>query len=144
MSCWYTRKELALRTSILYSGLVLAQAISGLLAYAIFDNMEGAAGLRGWQWLFIIEALMSVACGFAMFIILPDYPYSSTGSQRWTMGVDERRLAVARIEADRVTGSLDKGTVWNGLKIALTDIKTYLFVSIPQTLKDKADTNRCL
>ena len=27
MSCWYTRAELALRTAILYSGLVLAQEL---------------------------------------------------------------------------------------------------------------------
>ena len=129
MSCWYTRKELALRTSILYSGLVLAQAISGLLAYGIFDGMEGAAGLRGWQWLFIVEALMSVVCGVVMFVTLPDYPHSRTGSQRWSMGDDERRLAEARIEADRVTGATGRGTIVQGLKLCLRDVKLYLFVS---------------
>lgn len=49
MTCWYTRKELALRTAILYSGLVLAQALSGVLAAGIFQ-MDGVSGLAGWQW----------------------------------------------------------------------------------------------
>jgi MFS family permease len=129
MSCWYTRKELALRIAILYSGLVLAQAFSGILAAAIFTGMEDVAGLYGWQWLFIIEALMSIVCGIAALWLLPDYPESKTGSQKWSMDEDCRRLAVARIEADRVTGSTGRGKVLQGVKLVMTDPKMYLFVS---------------
>lgn len=49
MSCWYTRRELALRTALLYSGLVLAQAFSGLIAAGVLSSMVGVAGLKGWQ-----------------------------------------------------------------------------------------------
>jgi hypothetical protein len=42
LSCWYTKKELALRTAILYSGLVLATAFSRLLAAGIFAGLDGA------------------------------------------------------------------------------------------------------
>jgi hypothetical protein len=42
LSCWYNQKELALRTAILYSGLVLATAFSGLLAAGIFAGLDGA------------------------------------------------------------------------------------------------------
>jgi hypothetical protein len=42
LSCWYTKKGLALRTAILYSGLVLATAFSGLLAAGIFAGLDGA------------------------------------------------------------------------------------------------------
>jgi MFS family permease len=127
MSCWYTRKELALRTSILYSGLLVAQCVSGLLAAGIFAGMDGAAGLAGWQWLFIVEALMSTVCGIAAFWTLPDYPHSTTGSQRWSMNDDMRRLSEARIVADRVTGSLGSGGVMAGLKMVLKDVKFYIF-----------------
>jgi MFS family permease len=130
MSCWYTRKELALRIAILYSGLVLAQAFSGILAAAIFQGMEDVAGLFGWQWLFIIEALMSTVCGIAALFLLPDYPESKTGSQTWSMDEDCRRLAVARIEADRVTGSTGRGKVFAGVKLVMTDPKMYMFVSL--------------
>lgn len=127
MSCWYTRKELALRTSLLYSGLLVAQCVSGLLAAGIFAGMDGAAGLAGWQWLFVVEALMSTVCGIAAFFTLPDYPHSKTGSQRWAMNEDMRRLAEARIVADRVTGSLGSGGVIAGLKLVLKDPKFYIF-----------------
>lgn len=49
LSSWYTRKELALRTAVLYSGLVLATAFSGLIAAGVFAGLEGKAGLAGWQ-----------------------------------------------------------------------------------------------
>jgi sugar phosphate permease len=127
MSCWYTRKELALRTSILYSGLLVAQCVSGLLAAGIFSGMDGLAGYAGWQWLFIVEALMSTVCGIAAFFTLPDYPSSKTGSQRWSMNDDMRRLGEARIVADRVTGSGGSGGVLAGLKLVLRDPKAYIF-----------------
>jgi MFS family permease len=52
LSSWYTRKELALRTAVLYSGLVLATAFSGLIAAGVFAGLEGKAGLAGWQVIF--------------------------------------------------------------------------------------------
>ncbi|KAL6710771.1 hypothetical protein ACN47E_007828 [Coniothyrium glycines] len=127
MSCWYTRRELALRTALLYSGLVLAQAFSGLIAAGVFSGMSGASGIAGWQWLFILEAALSALFALTAFFILPNYPHSKNGSAMWSMTEDMRRIAVARIQADRVEASTDS-TVWQGLKLALIDVKTYLFI----------------
>jgi hypothetical protein len=55
MSCWYTRKELALRISILYSGLLIAQAFSGIIAAGIFNGLEGTGGMLAWQWYVSVE-----------------------------------------------------------------------------------------
>lgn len=41
LSCWYTRRELALRTAVLYSGLILATAFSGLIAAGVFAQLDG-------------------------------------------------------------------------------------------------------
>ncbi|EJT71142.1 hypothetical protein GGTG_10402 [Gaeumannomyces tritici R3-111a-1] len=128
LNCWYTRKEIALRTAILYSGLVLAQALSGVLAAGIFSGMDGTAGLAGWQWLFVVEALMSTVCGVGAFWTLPDYPHSKTGAQRYVMTEDMRRLAEARIVADRVTGAGGTGKVWHGVKLAALDPITWCFI----------------
>lgn len=55
LSCFYTRKEIAKRISILYSASLFSGAVGGLLATAITRGMEGKAGLASWRWLFIIE-----------------------------------------------------------------------------------------
>lgn len=79
---------------------------------------------------------MSVVCGVAAFWTLPDYPHSKTGSQTWSMNEDMRRLAEARMEADRVTGASGTAGIWHGVKLCLVDPKLYLFVSQP-------DHDRC-
>lgn len=133
MSCWYTRSELALRTAILYSGLVLAQAVSGLIAAGVFAGMHGTMGLAGWQWLFILEGSVGGGLAIFAFFILPDYPQSNTGSAaKWSMTEEQRHLALVRIMADRVSVSEEEQTVWNGLKLAVNDYKMWLFVSSPQ------------
>ena len=48
LSSWYTRKELALRTALLYSGSLISGAFSGLIAAGITAHMDGDRGLRAW------------------------------------------------------------------------------------------------
>ncbi|KAH7313929.1 major facilitator superfamily transporter [Stachybotrys elegans] len=131
MSCWYTRKEIALRTAILYTGLVLAMASSGLIAAGVYAGLEGVRGMAGWQWLFIVLAIAGSVFAVVALMLLPDYPDSTTGSARWSMTEDMRRLAVARIQADRVSVPDAKShSIWYGLKLACSDYKTWIFVAI--------------
>jgi MFS family permease len=51
LSCFYTRKEVALRIAILYTGNVLATAFAGLIAAGIFHGLDKVGGLSGWRWL---------------------------------------------------------------------------------------------
>jgi MFS family permease len=48
LSSWYTRKELALRTAMLYSGSLISGAFSGLITAGITSGLDGAKGLRAW------------------------------------------------------------------------------------------------
>lgn len=50
LSLFYTRKEIATRISILYSGNIIATAFSGLIAAAVFNTIDGNYGLEGWRW----------------------------------------------------------------------------------------------
>src|ERR1700742_130549 len=48
---------------------VIGAPISGLLL-----GLDGAMGLKGWQWLFIIEGIPSVLLGIVTWFYLPDAP----------------------------------------------------------------------
>lgn len=122
----YTRREFALRVALLYSGLVLAQAFSGLIAAGVFAGLDGTSGLAGWKWLFILEGAGSAFFAITAYFILPNYPQSDSGGAKRYMTPDMRKLALARILDDRVEFS-EKGTVWHGLKLALKDVKLYMF-----------------
>lgn len=53
LSCWYTRAELNLRMSIFYAGSLLSGAFGSLIAAGILSGMDGASGMRAWQWVSI-------------------------------------------------------------------------------------------
>ena len=134
LSSWYTRKELAFRTAIMYSGLILATAFSGLIAAGVFSGLDGVRGLAGWRWLFIIEGLISfVAASIALFT-LPDLPSSTTGSGSWLFTEKEREISLDRIRRDRVSEKQLERSIWIGLGACVKDIRTWIFVSIPEPL----------
>ncbi|KAK1455706.1 hypothetical protein CMEL01_04466 [Colletotrichum melonis] len=129
LSCWYPRKELALRTAVLYSGVLLATAFSGLIAAGVLSSLEGARGIAGWQWLFIIEGAGSFTAALLGFALLPDFPGQRSGVAKWLLTDAEQRVAVERIRRDRVSLPEADSSVWNGLKLAIKDPRTWVFVS---------------
>lgn len=127
LSAWYTRKELALRIAALYSALILATAFSGLVAAGVFAGLDGARGLAGWQWLYIIEGSASFLAAAIAMAFLPDFPESHTGCGKWLFSAEEKKLSVDRIIRDRVSApSEDEGLI-HGLKLAVTDYRTWVF-----------------
>ncbi|KAF9632825.1 putative vitamin h transporter protein [Lasiodiplodia theobromae] len=121
LSLFYTRKEIATRISILYSGNILATAFSGLIAAAVFGTVDGAHGLKGWRWLFIIEGILTFSISLLSLFTLADHPLST----RW-LTPRERELAHARIARDTVSAENDRGAR-AGFMQAIRDPRLYLF-----------------
>lgn len=123
LSKWYTRKELAFRMSIFYSGSLISGAFGNLIAAGILDGLKGARGLSAWQWLYIIEGAITVFVGLGICLILPDFPETWKLLSPEMRKVAERRLAIEAAEADvDEAGGMSQ---LKGLKLAMTDIKTY-------------------
>lgn len=126
LSCWYTRKELGLRTALLYSGALISGAFSGLISAGITQNMNGVRGLDAWQWLFLIEGVITVGIAFAAFWILPNFPRTTT----W-LSEEEKALAIWRLEED--IGEDDwidseHQSLWTGARLAFADLKTWVLL----------------
>ena len=121
LSIFYTRKEVALRISVLYTGNILATAFAGLIAIGVF-KLDGAAGLEGWRWLFIIQGLVTFFVAILGGYLLPDDPTVT----RW-LTPEERILANNRIKADTVEEQGKISTI-KGLKEALKDYRVWIFV----------------
>jgi MFS family permease len=125
LSAWYTRKELGLRTAVLYSGSLVSGAFGGLITAGITSNMDGTHGLRAWRWVFILEGIITVIIAFAAFFVLPNFPRTTT----W-LTEEEGQLAVYRLQEDVGEDdwvSAESQSFFNGLKLALLDIKTWVF-----------------
>ncbi|KAL7275358.1 hypothetical protein RUND412_001694 [Rhizina undulata] len=123
MSSWYTRPELTHRFAFFYAGSALANMFGGLLAAGVLGNLEGAHGISGWRWLFIIEGTLTVFVALLSTALLPNYPATTPWLEQ-----EEREYAQWRLMED--TGMADHPDsvgVWEAVKMGLTDYKLYLF-----------------
>ncbi|KAJ0273671.1 hypothetical protein COL940_009761 [Colletotrichum noveboracense] len=125
ISSWYRRGEQSRRFAVFMSAAILSGAFGGLLAGAITSGLEGAHGIRGWRWLFIVEGVATIGwAGISAFILL-DFPATST-----RLTPREREIAVARLQEDNVTvrnadEKLGKG---KSFMLALRDWRTWGFI----------------
>lgn len=102
---------------------------SGLIAAGVFSGLEGTMGLAGWQWLFIIEASTGVFFALIGPFFIPDFPASNKGAATIWFTPEQRDFAKQRLALDRVSEPRAKESVWNGLKLVVTDPKAWIFVS---------------
>ncbi|KAK4699668.1 MFS transporter, ACS family, pantothenate transporter, partial [Phenoliferia sp. Uapishka_3] len=121
LSKWYTRKELGLRTAVLYCGSLISSAFGPLMAAGILSRMEGVRGIRAWRWLFYIEGALTIFFAFVAFFVLPDFPENTRGFTD-----AERTLAQLRMAEDYGEKDLDNMTPIQGLKAAVTDYKVWV------------------
>ncbi|KAF2227785.1 MFS transporter [Elsinoe ampelina] len=124
LSKWYTKEELSLRMAIFYSGSLISGAFGNLIAAGILTGLAGKRGYNAWQWLYIVEGAITVFFGILVIIILPDFPDTWKKLSDEERHVANRRLAIEAAEADID----EKGGMSQvkGIKLALTDPKTYL------------------
>lgn len=128
LSCWYTRSQLSLRNSILYSGSLLSGAFSGLIAAGIVDNMDHVHGLRSWRWLFIIEGAVTVGIAPIAYFILPNMPGNSK-----MLNDLEREVLLYKIRCETGqddTDSINKESYWGSFLLCVKDIKVWACVGI--------------
>jgi len=95
ITTWYKRYEIQTRLAIFYLSSILIGSFSSILAYAI-TFLRGKAGLAGWQWIFLLEAILTIALGLLAWLYIPDFPDKST-----FINEEQRKLILARVEEDR-------------------------------------------
>lgn len=103
LTLWFPKAWLGRVTALFMCGNVASFVIGGPLA-SVFLNLDGMAGLRGWQWLFVLEGLPACAIGIAVGRFIPDGPFAAgwldSGEKQWvtsrvraeTTGKQERLL----------------------------------------------------
>jgi MFS family permease len=93
-SMWYKRNERQFRISLFFSTASMAGAFGGILAWGI-AHMRGVGGLHGWQWIFILEGLVTIILAISAYWWISNYPKDVS----W-LSDDERAHVLARLKAD--------------------------------------------
>jgi D-galactonate transporter len=84
-------------SSLFLVGVPLAGIVGGPLSGTIMESMDGLHGLRGWQWLFLLEGLPAIAMGFVAYLYLDDAPAKAN----W-LSDEEKRMLQRDLDADRL------------------------------------------
>jgi MFS transporter, ACS family, tartrate transporter len=107
LTYWFPARERARIVALFMTAVPLATMVGGPISGALLE-MHGFLGLKGWQWLFIIEGLPAVGLGLVALRFLDNGPEQA----RWLE--PEERQALTRtlaVEADeaRSVGYADLG-----------------------------------
>lgn len=95
---WFPDSRLGRATGLCFLAIPLASVIGGPLAVALFQ-LDGVMGLRGWQWMFLIEAAPSLLIGLVYILMLPDGPDDAAflaAAERAALAEAMRREAAGR------------------------------------------------
>ena len=121
---WIPSERRARFTAMFMSALVLSGLIGGPISGLIMAGMEGVGGMRGWQWLFIVEAMPSVILGIIVLIYLTDSPDQA----KWL--TDEEKALVRDDLARDAASKQSETRVSHTLKDAFLDYRIYVLASM--------------
>jgi MFS family permease len=69
---WYPARRRAQVTALFAIAVPMAGVVGGPLSGAILENLHDFGGLRGWQWMFLIEGAPVILLGLVVLKCLPD------------------------------------------------------------------------
>lgn len=95
LSYWFPATVRARAVSRFMAAIPLASVLGGPLSGALL-KLNGVAGLKGWQWLFLAEGLPSVVLGIVTLLYLTDRP----GQATWLLPA-EREWLTERLQREQ-------------------------------------------
>ena len=108
---WFPRRERARAIAGFMTAVVIAGVIGGPVSGALL-TLDGAGGLAGWQWLFVIEGLPAVVLGLIVLRALPEQPSEARWLTREEQEALTARLAEEAATISSIRGALTSPRVW--------------------------------
>ena len=142
---WFPSYHHARIVSGFLVGLPVAVAVGAPISTGLL-GLDGLFGLKGWQVMYIAEAIPTVVIGVLTFFVLTDKP-----EQAKFLTAEERNWLVSTIAAERrATEAVRKFTLWQALynpKVLLLALNYFgivtaslgMLIFIPQMIKSMGD-----
>jgi len=107
LSQWFPRATRGRAISLFYMSLPISTIVMGGLAGWLL-GLDGRLGMRGWQWMFLVEAMPAVVLSVVIWFCLPE----DVASTRW---LSEGERAAISEELQSEWGEAD-GNLWSALR----------------------------
>ncbi|MBR0716782.1 MFS transporter [Bradyrhizobium liaoningense] len=110
LSYWFPAQQRAAVTALFMAAAPLSTVLGSPLSGALLE-MDGLLGFKGWQWLFVLEALPAVVLGFVVLGYMTDRPEQA----KW-LADDERNWLVQTMNAENAQKAATAShSIWAGL-----------------------------
>jgi len=111
LSFWFPARYRAGVVSLFMAAAPISVVLGSPLSSALLE-MDGLLGLKGWQWMFILEAIPAFLLGFVVLKFLTDKPELA----RWLKD-DERAWLVNEMNAEHAAKNATGAShsIWRGL-----------------------------
>jgi hypothetical protein len=106
------------------SGEVIVLATGGIVNFGL-NQLNGKGGLKGWQWMFIVQGSITAFIGILTYFWMVDFPEGSHRSFHF-LSKAESKVVSARIEKDRGDVVSDP-FAWSKVFVHAKDLKIYGF-----------------
>ncbi|AEI78461.1 major facilitator superfamily MFS_1 [Cupriavidus necator N-1] len=100
LTYWFPSHRRARMVALFMAAIPISGIFGGPLSGWVMEAMHGVNGLRGWQWMFVIEAVPSLLVGVAVLWYLDN----NIQSARW-LTADEKALLERNIAAENAQKS---------------------------------------
>jgi ACS family pantothenate transporter-like MFS transporter len=97
LGSWYLAEELGKRSAIFSSSAQLGTLFSGVMQGSILKTLNGHAGLKAWQWLFILDFIIAIPIAVYGFLCFPGTPLKGRRGGSWFLNSAEQQLAIDRL-----------------------------------------------
>jgi D-galactonate transporter len=124
LTYWYTRTHRAKMVAAFMTAIALAGVIGGPASGWILGSMAGVAGLKGWQWLYLLEGIPSVLVGAWVLLYLDDGPAKA----KW-LAQDEKSLLLQRLTEEEAVKK-SQGESCHSLRDAFSNAKVWLLCAV--------------
>jgi MFS family permease len=103
--------------------IVVSSVLGGPLSGLIMDHMNGAQGLRGWQWLFLLEGLPTCLVAFVAYSRLSESPLTAD-----FLDNKDRQALISALSRDRASAPTTHST--QSRTVVLRDWRIYGFAFV--------------
>lgn len=110
LTYWVPNHRRARIISLFMISMAVSGVVGGPISGAVMSALDGWHGLRGWQWLFIVEGLPSCVLAVIAYYYFSDGPAQA----RWLTD-SEKRLIADDLARDKTVGKRSHATAWLAL-----------------------------